>query len=334
VQTVISYNNFQGYFDQGVIFKIEKNGTGFMILHEFKGGGKDGAQPDGSLTLNGSTLYGMTYFGGDFDEGTVFSIGTDGSGFSLLHEFSGVDGGHPRGSLTLSGSTLYGMCPSGGENDLGVIFKMTTGGLFYKVLHEFSYKKGKTPQGSLMLNDSTLYGTALGGYFGCGVVFRIQTDGTGFSMIYDFGYPRYDVIDPLGSLVLSGTTLYGTAAGGGSAVGGGSTDDNGGIFSISKFNNSRHYVSSDGNCGDKEPCYSSIQNAVSKATNGSIILVKQGIYRGSISLEKDKSLLVAGGYNSTYDQQSPNTTFIQTLGYTRIQAPSGSLQFRMITIQP
>ena len=33
-----------------------------------------GANPQGSLILNGSTLYGMTEFGGDNGDGTIFSV--------------------------------------------------------------------------------------------------------------------------------------------------------------------------------------------------------------------------------------------------------------------
>jgi uncharacterized repeat protein (TIGR03803 family) len=55
------------------VFNINTNGTGFSLLHEFAGGGSDGRDPYGDLTLSGSTLYGMTYYGGDSDSGTVFS---------------------------------------------------------------------------------------------------------------------------------------------------------------------------------------------------------------------------------------------------------------------
>src|SRR5947209_7436067 len=76
------------------------------ILHNFAGGSDDGGNPSGSLTLSGTKLYGMTAGGGSNNGGTVFSMNIDGSGFALLHSFSG---GAYYGSLTLSGSVLYGM---------------------------------------------------------------------------------------------------------------------------------------------------------------------------------------------------------------------------------
>ena len=93
------------------------------------------------------------------------------------------------------------------------------------------------------------------------------------------------------------------------------------------------YVSSDGDCGIKNPCYDSVQDAIDDASNGSVILVKQGTYPESIRLSSAKTLFVKGGYNSTYDQQTPNKTFIQGIGQTTIQAPSGSLKFEMLTIK-
>src|SRR5215207_9611380 len=84
------------------------------VLHSFAGGSADGSIPGhGPLVLSGSTLYGMTVSGGADSFGTVYRVGTDGTGFSLLHSFQGFQGGAaaggmPLGSLVQSGSTLHG----------------------------------------------------------------------------------------------------------------------------------------------------------------------------------------------------------------------------------
>ena len=93
------------------------------------------------------------------------------------------------------------------------------------------------------------------------------------------------------------------------------------------------YVSDNGDCGDKEPCYSKIQDAIDNAVTGSVILVKRGIYVESLNLKSDKTLLIKGGYNSTYDQQTANATFIQAPGPTSIKASSGSLKCQMINVK-
>ena len=93
------------------------------------------------------------------------------------------------------------------------------------------------------------------------------------------------------------------------------------------------FVSSNGYCGiGVVPCYKKIQEAIDDAPDGSEILVRQGIYNESISLTSAKTVIVKGGYDYTWSQQRDNTTFIQGLGKTTIQASSGSLKFQMLSI--
>ena len=222
---------YGGDSNEGTVFKMNTDGTGFGLLHEFAGEGSDGRSPYGDLTLDGSTLYGMTYQGGDLDRGTVFKMNTDGSGFSLLHEFAGgvSDGNNPYGSLTLSGSTLYGMTQYGGGSGLGTVFAMNTDGTGFGLLHEFAggVSDGLLPYGSLTLNGSTLYGmTAAGGGsgYGKGSVFAMNTDGTGFGLLHEFAGAVSDGSYPEGSLTLSGSKLYGMTLSGGAS-------DKGTVFS-------------------------------------------------------------------------------------------------------
>jgi uncharacterized repeat protein (TIGR03803 family) len=54
----------------------------------------------------------------------VFQINTDGSGYTVLKNFTGSEGS-PTGDLTLSGSTLYGTTVSGGSVGAGVVFSIS-----------------------------------------------------------------------------------------------------------------------------------------------------------------------------------------------------------------
>jgi len=81
-----------GTNDDGTVFKITANGT-FTSLYSFTGG-SDGLEPRGRV-LQGSdgALYGATFLGADPTfNATVFKLNTDGTGFSVLHSFSGQDG--------------------------------------------------------------------------------------------------------------------------------------------------------------------------------------------------------------------------------------------------
>jgi uncharacterized repeat protein (TIGR03803 family) len=211
----------------GTIFKIETDGTGFSVLHSFTTTGSDGTKPYGSLTISGSTLYGMTSEGGGiYNSGTIFKINTAGTGLGVLHTFTGgADGGAPLGELTLDGTTLYGMTYAGGSSGLGTIFKINTDGTGFGVLHTFTGGDldGSHPIGSLTISGSTLYGmTSDGGNLtcdaaGCGVVFSITTAGGSFTLLHEFAGGGTDGRNPGGSLKLVSGTLYGMTNAGGDA---------------------------------------------------------------------------------------------------------------------
>ncbi len=213
----------------GTIFRIKTDGAGYKVLHSFGSAANDGLNPYpfSSLTLSGSTLYGMTYSGGDNANGTIFQINTDGAGYKVLYSFGdsgAIDGANPNGSLTLSGSTLYGMTTLGGDNGAGTIFQINADGTEYQVLYSFGdngANDGANPNGSLILCGATLYGmTFNGGDNGAGTIFQINTDGTGYNVLYSFGDDvTNDGANPSGALTLSGITLYGTTANGGANPG-------------------------------------------------------------------------------------------------------------------
>jgi len=203
----------------GVIFSIDANdtdGSTFRSIHSFSSAG--GSQPYGSLIISGSTLYGMTMQGGTGGSlGTIFSINTDGTNFSLLHSFNSTDGSTPYGSFIISGSTLYSMTYSGGVNDAGTIFSINTDGTNFRTIYNFNSANGIRPYGDLFAYNGTFYGlTTEGGANNYGTIFSINandTDGTTFRTIYSFN--ATDGSYPRGNLIISGTTLYGTTMSGG-----------------------------------------------------------------------------------------------------------------------
>lgn len=239
----------------GIVFAVTTDGAGFAVLHTFTGS-SEGALPAAPLILSGNTLYGTTWEGGISNNGTVFAIQTDGTGFTNLYSFTGPtftdngmvitnnDGAGPTAGLILSGDALYGTASQGGSNGSGTVFAIKTDGTVFTNLYSFSAaipfatnngvvlstnSDGGFPPAILTLLGNTLYGTANGGgTYGHGTVFAINTDGSGFRNLhnfYPFPVPPYqnsaDGISPAGGrLALSGNTLYGTTASGGAAGGG------------------------------------------------------------------------------------------------------------------
>ncbi|MEQ9304668.1 MAG: MBG domain-containing protein, partial [Marinoscillum sp.] len=72
-----------GKNDRGVIFSINHDMSGYQVLHHFDG--TNGSKPRGSLLWrNDHRLYGTTTEGGDYDEGVIFTINSDGTGFRKI----------------------------------------------------------------------------------------------------------------------------------------------------------------------------------------------------------------------------------------------------------
>jgi uncharacterized repeat protein (TIGR03803 family) len=213
---------------QGVVFKLNTNGTGYAVLRHFAGTSNDGANPKAGLVLSGSTLYGTTYYGGTSNRGTVFKLDIDGGNYAVLWNFTGStnDGAWPTAGLVLSGNALYGTTSSGGSSGSGTVFNVNTNGTGFSVLKSFSSQTyvsasgvwtnigGAQPRGEVLLAGSALYGTtSIGGSNGFGTVFKLNTDGSGFAVLRDLA--PTDGSSPISGLLLSGNTLYGTAYSGG-----------------------------------------------------------------------------------------------------------------------
>jgi uncharacterized repeat protein (TIGR03803 family) len=224
----------------GTIFQMGIDGNNFGLIHSFAGAPGDGSIPNGSLLLSGSSLYGMTQFGGTGTSmngttdgiGTIFKTNTDGTGHTVLHSFAGApgDGSYPTGSLIQYGTNLYGMTPNGGSGvgngtgGVGTIFKTAMDGTGYTVLHTFSRVPGNGAGGSgaLVQSGGFFYGMTFaggdGGVFGGGgTIFRMAPDGTGYTTLHSFGVDANDGIYPGGSLTISGNVLFGMTASGGIA---------------------------------------------------------------------------------------------------------------------
>jgi len=221
----------------GVLMCLQGQPPNFATLHNFTNG-TDGANPYAAPLLSGKTLYGTTTSGGsDADNGTVFAVNIDGTGFLSLHIFSATDvdgfnsdGADPEAGLVLAGTNLYGTAYTGGTKGNGTVFSLATNQIEFDPLDSFPATDangfntlGADPTAGLVLAGNVLYGTAfVGGTAGNGTLFSLSTNGSGFSPLHNFspananGYNN-DGADPFAGLVMTNNTLYGAAAFGGKA---------------------------------------------------------------------------------------------------------------------
>jgi uncharacterized repeat protein (TIGR03803 family) len=205
----------------GTVYSFNSK-TGVKVLASFSG--PNGAYGLNTLTLSGSTLYGNTLNGGANDDGVVFSVKTDGTSFTILHQFSGTDGQSPGGIIRMgSGGILYGIAEFGGAHNYGVLFSIKPDGT-YTVLHNFAggSKDGSYPYTLLISSTGTLVGsTENGGKRGpfcpqqCGTIFQYIPSTGAYSVPYLFngetssGGALGGVIGSIGP----GPTVYGNGYG-------------------------------------------------------------------------------------------------------------------------
>lgn len=204
----------------GILYKIEKDGDNFEILHEFQGGVGDGSEPWSRPTFYEGYLYGVTYYGGDYNFGVVYKIDTLGNNYSLLREFTGVgdDGKYPMKRLSISNGMVYGSTYDSRSGTAGIAYKMDTTGGSFTTLRVFmgGGSDGNQPISGVNLSGGYLYGiTSRGGDSNVGVIYKLDTDGNNFSLMHEFSGGTDGEI-PWGDIFIDGSYLYGTALNGGS----------------------------------------------------------------------------------------------------------------------
>jgi uncharacterized repeat protein (TIGR03803 family) len=219
-----------GSANLGTVFKINKEGKAFTILHSFTGAGGDGRVPFAGVRQGkDGAWFGATDEGGVHGSGTLYRFDPDGTGYRVIHHFGGKfrsDGAVPKGTLCqASDGKWYGNTSAGGQVGQGTVFMFNGDGTGYRMLHEFAGPPNDAaePIGDLIeATDGMLYGTSVrGGRASQGTVFRLRKDGTGFELIRTFMGLGGDGRNPYGGLVEGKDgTLYGVTFNGGAHASG------------------------------------------------------------------------------------------------------------------
>jgi uncharacterized repeat protein (TIGR03803 family) len=229
-----------GMFDGGIVFELVANEGGWThkTLYNFRNAGEDAFAPASPLIFDrAGNLYGMTDYGGVYNNGTVFELVPQADGRwaeKVLYSFN--NNGDPYqfvGGLVMDSSgNLYGTTGRGGAYDGGIVFELTRGqghSWSEKTLHSFgSGQDGNGPLASVVFDAAgNLYGTTSGGgIYNQGTVFELQPVARGRwteKILHHFDNNGVDGFSPLCNLILdSAGNLYGTTqSGGASAYGGG-----------------------------------------------------------------------------------------------------------------
>jgi len=231
----------------GTVFKLTPKKSGYTksTIYSF-GPNPDANMPLGTLVLDTKgALYGVTQYGGTQNDGAVFKLTPEKSGYSesVIYSFrNGADGDFPQAGLAIDKQgALYGTTFYGGigtcDGGCGTVFKLSPSGSGYdeSILYTFKdWTDGVYPFAAVTLDESTgaIYGTTWwGGAYHDGAVFKLTPSGSGYdeSILYSFnhkGNHGKNGVEPEGQLLLRpGGALYGTdfiGGGGCSGIGCGS----------------------------------------------------------------------------------------------------------------
>jgi uncharacterized repeat protein (TIGR03803 family) len=222
-----------GKYEYGMAFELSpKAGGGWTeaVLHNFNKNGKDGIYPWSGLIVDANgNLYGTTWEGGEYGDGTVFELSPEtGGGWTetILHSFNGKDGVLPEAALTLDAfGNLYGTTFQGGKNGTGTVFELspkTNGNWTEAVLHNFgNFIDGRNPQATLIFDASgNIYSTTVnGGNHGFGTVFELSPKtggGWAETILHSFNNAGNGGYIPFASVILDASgNLYGATSTGG-----------------------------------------------------------------------------------------------------------------------
>jgi uncharacterized repeat protein (TIGR03803 family) len=224
--------NIGGYDNSGSLFECDTTSAAYTEKFSFNSD-TEGRSPKGDLVLAGNgKLYGMTSYGGVYDDGVIFEIDTATNKYIKKFDFKqDTTGGNPSGSLMVAkNGKLYGMTDNGGKNDDGVLFEWDPATNKYSIKSEFEDRsRGMGPKSRLIEGSNhVLYGVSQNGgihysdgrrYYSFGVLFEYDPVSNSFSKKHDFDYERGYF--PSGApLIATDGKLYGQTITGGSHEGG------------------------------------------------------------------------------------------------------------------
>lgn len=222
-------------YNGGTVFElspIQGGGWTETTLYSFDPfNGTDGDGPQAGVVFDSvGNLYGTTFYGGTYLDGTVFELSPAGNGNwteATLYSFTGgADGSIPEfaGVVFDNSGNLYGTTSAGGAYSFGTVFELSpTGGGNWseQVLHSFNQNgtDGFDPLAGLVIDGAgNLYGTTYnGGANNFGTTFEVSPAGGGNwteKVLHSFNFT--DGAFLYGGLILDGAgNLYGAATGGG-----------------------------------------------------------------------------------------------------------------------
>ena len=157
-----------------------------------------------------NTLYGATESGGRSNRGTIFKSPTDGTGFTVLKDFSGGDGETSLLPNFVRNHSLRRGCNRWHQPGRGTLFKLNIDGAGFNVIkHLLERWRIRSAEGfpcRAILYTALLIGEAIR----TKALFLVNVDGSGYMVLKHFGA---DGAKPISQPILAAGAPYGTTRG-------------------------------------------------------------------------------------------------------------------------
>ena len=204
-------NGCNGYCGDGVLYRVNKDGSGFQILHKFcsQANCTDGSAAVGGLKLGtDGNLYGTSLYGGTNQGGTIFRVTPSSGAYKVVFNFDfSTSGIYPSNFTVASDGTFYGLS-SGSSSQLLFHYTEATRALTTVPLN-FPLFNGLPSHGGMLTfgSNGNFYGLyTVYGVSGIGV-FEVDVDGSNLQL-----FPFYNTIEgggtPQSMIVASDGNLW------------------------------------------------------------------------------------------------------------------------------
>jgi uncharacterized repeat protein (TIGR03803 family) len=213
--TVFGVTMSGGSSDEGALFMLNRADR-FQLVHSFVSGQGRPWMPNAVTFSSKGVLVGTTSFGGEYDCGTLFTLGLF-DRVQTLHSFNCTDGNQPTGKFEVTDEAVFGSTGRGGEFGAGNVYRLSASKVktLYSVPNLFSNDAG-TYWGIERAAGGTVftatYGYDVGDFHGS--VLKVEKNGAS-TVLHTFTGQADGSRPTSPPIALPDGTLYGTTSAGG-----------------------------------------------------------------------------------------------------------------------